>query len=100
MLVCVPVEETGDDADFGPYLAAARGHVTGTTRLRPASEATTVRAEGGEVLLSDGPYAETREVIAGVDLVEAPDLDAAIALASLHPAVLGGGAIEIRPVWK
>jgi len=64
--------------------------------LRPYSTATTVRVRDGEVLLADGPFAETREVIAGYDIIECADLDQAIKIAADHPAAQGG-VIEIRP---
>ena len=69
-----------------------------TARLRPPADATTVRVADDEVLLGDGPFARTEEYIAGVDLVEADDLDEAIALAAKHSATLGGGTVEVRPV--
>jgi hypothetical protein len=68
-------------------------------RLRPISDATTVRMRGDEVLLSDGPFAETKEFIAGYDLIECEDLDEAIEVASKHP-VAKYGAIEVRPFWE
>jgi hypothetical protein len=68
-------------------------------RLRPVSDATTVRLRGGEVLLADGPFAETKEQIAGYDLIDCADLDEAIEIASKHP-VAGFGAIEVRPFWQ
>ncbi len=66
--------------------------------LRPYTDATTVRVRGGEVLLGDGPFAETKEVIAGYDVIECADLDEAIAIAAKHP-VAQGGVIEIRPFY-
>ena len=57
--------------------------------------ATTVRVRNGEVLLSDGPFAETKEIVAGYDLLEAPDLDTAIDYASRHP-VAAIGSLEVR----
>lgn len=69
-----------------------------TALLRPPSDATTVRARGDEVLLDDGPFARTEHYVAGVDLVEAADLDEAIALAAQHSAAGGGGPVEVRPV--
>ena len=69
-----------------------------TARLRPPADATTVRVVGDEVHLGDGPFARTEEYIAGLDLVEADDLDEAIALAAKHSAALGGGTVEVRPV--
>jgi hypothetical protein len=67
-------------------------------RMRPISDATTVRNRDGEVLLSDGPFAETREHIAGYDLIECADLDEAIDIAAKHP-VAYFGAVEVRPMW-
>lgn len=67
-------------------------------QLRSPSDATTVRVRGGETLLTDGPFAETREQIAGFDLIECVDLDEAIDVAMKHP-VASFGMIEIRPVW-
>ena len=60
------------------------------SRLRPVSDATTVQVRGGEVLLSDGPFAETKEQIGGFDLIECKDLDEAIEVASKHPAAKFG----------
>ena len=67
-------------------------------RLRPVSDATTVRIRDGELLLSDGPFAETKEQMGGYDLIECADLDEAIEVASKHP-VAKFGSIEVRPVW-
>jgi hypothetical protein len=64
--------------------------------LRPYYDATTVRVRSGEVLLGDGPFAETKEVIAGYDIIDCPGLDEAIAIAARHP-LASRGAIEIRP---
>ena len=76
----------------------ARGvRVTGN-RLQPVTDATTVRVSGGEVLISDGPFAETREQIGGFDLLECADLDEALEIAAKHP-VATIGTIEIRPFW-
>ena len=69
------------------------------SRLRPVSDATTVRLRGGEVVLSDGPFAETKEQIAGFDLIECQDLDEAVEVASKHPAATFG-AVEVRPFWE
>jgi hypothetical protein len=69
------------------------------SRLRPVSDATTVRVRDGEVLLGDGPFAETKEQIGGFDLIECKDLDAAIEVASKHPGAKFG-TIEVRPLWE
>jgi hypothetical protein len=66
-------------------------------QLRPVSDATTVRMRG-EVLVADGPFAETKEQIAGFDVIECADLDEAIEVASKHP-VARFGSIEVRPFW-
>ena len=66
-------------------------------RLRPSAEAVTVRVRGGEVLLSDGPFADTKEQVGGFELVECTDLDQAIEVASGHPCAQW--AVEIRPFW-
>ena len=67
-------------------------------RLRPTSDATTVRVRDGEVLVSDGPFAETAEQIGGFDLVECPDRETALAIAAKHPAA-PHLSIEVRQVW-
>jgi hypothetical protein len=68
------------------------------SRLRPASAATMVRVRDNETLVSDGPFAETKEHILGFDLIECDDLDAAIAVAAKHPAATFG-SVEVRPLW-
>jgi hypothetical protein len=66
--------------------------------LAPPSAATTIRVRDGELLVSDGPFAETKEVIVGYDLLECADLDEAIEVASKHP-MAWAGMIELRPFW-
>jgi hypothetical protein len=66
--------------------------------LEDPSTATTVRVRDGEVLLSDGPFAETKEIVAGYDRLEAPDLETAVDYAGRHP-VAAIGALEVREVW-
>ena len=77
----------------------ARGVRRSGSLLRPAADATTVRVSGEEVLLTDGPFAEAKEQIAGYEVVECEDLDEAIEVASKHPATRFG-AIEVRPFWE
>jgi len=67
-------------------------------QLQHVSTATTVRTNGAEVLVADGPFAETKEVILGYDVIECADLDEAIFAASRHPVALNGGVVEVRPV--
>jgi hypothetical protein len=68
-------------------------------RLRPAAEAKTVSMHDGTLLVRDGPLAETKEGVAGYDVVECADFDEAIEIASKHAAAKFG-TIEIRPVWQ
>ena len=75
-----------------------RGVVRGGERLRPTSDATTVRVRHGQTLVVDGPYAETKEQIAGFDVLECKDLDEAIEVASKHP-MAWTGVLELRPFW-
>jgi hypothetical protein len=64
--------------------------------LHPASSATVVRSSGGEVSMTDGPYAETKEQMGGFWVIEAPDLDAALAWAG-KAAAASEGPVEVRP---
>ncbi|TDF95003.1 MULTISPECIES: YciI family protein [Arthrobacter] len=75
-----------------------RGVTRHGDRLRPVQDATTVTVREGEVLVSDGPFAETKEWIAGYDVISCADLDEAVEVASKHP-MAKFGKIEIRPVW-
>jgi hypothetical protein len=77
----------------------ARGVRVLGNRLRPVSDATTVTAHAGEVVVADGPFAETKEQIAGFDVLECADLDEAIEVASRHPAARFG-TLELRPFWE
>ena len=67
-------------------------------QLEEPETATTVRVSDGETLITDGPFAETKEALAGYLLFEADDLDAALALAARIPAARLGGAVEVRPI--
>ena len=68
-------------------------------RLRPSARATTVRVRQGETLVSDGPFAETKDLVGGVVALDCADLDEAIAIAAGHPWA-HRGCVEIRPVWE
>ena len=78
--------------------AVARGVLRSGERLRPTTDATTVRVSEGEVVVSDGPFAETKEQMGGFYIVECNDLDEAIAIAAMIPAATSG-VIEVRPIW-
>jgi hypothetical protein len=68
------------------------------SRLRPVSEAATVRVRDGQEIVSDGPFAETKEQVGGYDIIECADLDEAIEVAAKHP-VAGFGSVEVRPLF-
>jgi hypothetical protein len=83
----------------GEYFAIREDpRVYGGARLQPVTAATTVRVQDGEMLVSDGPFADTKEVFGGYYLFEADDLDAAIEIAGRIPAARLGGSVEIRPI--
>lgn len=81
---------------FTEELTAAGAMVAGDA-LEPSSTATTVRVRDGETITTDGPFAETKEVLLGFYIVEAEDLDEAIAWAAKIPSA-EVGSIEVRPV--
>jgi hypothetical protein len=89
---------TAEYAEFGKTMAE-RGVLQGGERLRPTSDATTVRVRNGEVLATDGPFAETKEQLAGFYAVDCKDLDEAIEVASKIPGARDG-SIEVRPIWE
>jgi hypothetical protein len=77
----------------------ARGLFQAGEALAPTSTATTVRLVDGEVIATDGPFAETKEALGGFYLIEARDLDEAIEIAAKIPAA-AFGSIEVRPIWE
>lgn len=83
--------------DFTKSIVQA-GQFKGGARLRPVSAASTVRVRDGKVLITDGPFAETREQLGGYYLVEAKHLDEALAIAARIPGAQHG-SIEVRPLW-
>ena len=74
------------------------GNFKAGDRLQPTTTATTVRIRDGKTLTTDGPFAETREQLGGYYLVEAKDLDTALAIAAKIPGARFG-SIEVRPIW-
>jgi len=102
MFVCTDTEPDTDhenepDIDEWVDVHDASGQRLQGMALAPKSTATTIRVRNGQLLVSDGPFAETKEVICGFDLLECADLDEAIAVARAHP-MARGGRIEIRPL--
>jgi hypothetical protein len=113
MLVCIDRPADADPGEIGRPVGAApdeidvdawvdemdsRGVRLLGERIRPGSDSTAVRVRGGEVLLTDGPYAETKDLIAGFDVIECADLDEAVEIASKHP-MARDGVLELRPFW-
>jgi len=89
-------QDLNQECVAGVERLSASGHYLGGQPLQPTGTATTVRVRDGETLISDGPFAETKEQLAGFYLLEAHDLNEALQLASrIPPARLG--SIEVRP---
>jgi len=102
MFVCTDPEPDTDTShlpDIDDWVAEndATGRRLQGSELAPTSAATTVRVRNGEVLIADGPFAETKEAIVGFDLLECADLDEAIEAARTHP-MARIGRLEIRPL--
>ena len=74
------------------------GNYKGGERLRPVAMATTVRVRDGKALVTDGPFAETREQLGGYYLIDATNLDEATAIAAKIPGARYG-SVEVRPIW-
>jgi hypothetical protein len=93
------LNEDEQKAVFGEYMAISElPGVRSGNQLQPAETATTVRVEDGRTLTTDGPFAETKDLLGGYYLLEADDLDAAIEVAARIPAARMGGTVEVRPV--
>ena len=86
-----------DYAEFTKSVVQS-GRFKAADRLRPVSTATSVRVRDGKPMITDGPFAETREQLGGSYLVDAKDLDEAIEIAARIPSSKYG-TIEIRPIW-
>ena len=100
MFVCTDTEPETDESqvpDIHAWVAEndANGRRVEGSVLAPPTSATTVRVRGGELLVADGPFAETKEVIVGFDILECADLDEAIEVVRRHPMAYGG-RIELR----
>jgi hypothetical protein len=79
----------------------ARPYVTGWARLHADESATTLRNDEGKTLLTDGPFIESKEYLVGLIMIEADNLDGALAIArELQDATTGGGSMEVRPVFE
>ena len=93
------LSETEQQAVLGEYYAiSGLPETVDAAQLQPGSTATTVRVENGAALTTDGPFAETKEVLGGYYLVDVSDLDAALEIAARIPAARMGGSVEVRPI--
>ena len=109
LMCCIDEEAWGamdpsarDDVmrDYGSLIEdlVKRGRYVSGGRLRSAGTATTVRQKGGRTVLTDGPFAETKEQLGGYHVVECADIDEAIAVAQRIPTLRVGGTVEVRPL--
>jgi hypothetical protein len=91
---------TAEELDAGAWVEETdrRGVRLLGSRIHPPEDATTVRVKDGAPLITDGPFAETKEQICGFDIIDCADLDEAIEIAAKHP-VARFGMIEVRPFW-
>ena len=96
-----PEEQAATFAEYGVFMEemGTRGVLLGGERLRPTTDATTVRVHDGETITSAGPFAETKEQIGGYFVVDCKDLDEAIEIAAKIPGAKFG-SIEVRPIWE
>jgi len=101
MMAASPAEAQAMTEEYDVFAQdmATRGVLQGGERLRPTTDATTVQVRDGAVLSADGPFAETKEQIAGYFLVDCTDIDEAIEVAAKIPAARFG-SIEVRPIWE
>jgi hypothetical protein len=105
LMVCVDKSESVETTPGGMSIDEwvdeldARGARLHGDQLRPPGDAKTVRVRGGSVMVTDGPFVETKEQMGGYDVIEAADVDEAIEIASKHP-VARFGMIEVRPFME
>src|SRR5687767_7608275 len=86
--------------EYGAWVqsAARSGHYVSGAKLKGIASSTTLRANDGKPVITDGPFAETREQLGGYHVLECKDLDEALALAGRIPTLAAGGTIEVRPL--
>ena len=92
-----PDTDPAPETEIDDWFAQIKDRWVMGERLRPLSDATTVRVRSGDLLITDGPFTESKEWIVGYDLLECQDIDQAIDYVSRHP-MARHGRIEIRPV--
>ena len=94
-------EQSAVRQEYGDFAQRMResGKLLGGGELQPTDRATTVRAKDGETILTDGPYAETKEAFGGYFVVETESIDEAVELAKQLPPSSPRGGVEVRPVY-
>ena len=101
------VDENMSEAEMGQLMEAygrfgaeieAAGVMLSSDRLHPVASASTVRVRDGKAMITDGPFAETKEALGGYYLIDVPDLDQANAWAAKIPSATYG-SVEVRPIW-
>jgi hypothetical protein len=102
LLINVPADAPAEPEMLHRHMAfaegaAARGKLVGGDQLSDVSTATTLRRQGSETMVTDGPHAETKEFLGGYYIIDAADLDEAIEIARGVP-LNDGGSVEIRPI--
>ena len=93
------MSDTEREAVTAEFTVLAKDTRTVTAaQLQPVETATSVRVVGGKTLMTDGPFADTKEVLGGLYLIDAANLDEAVELAARIPVARLGGVVEVRPV--
>jgi hypothetical protein len=93
------LSEEERESILGEYMALMQEPgVLGAEQLQPPESATTVRVADGKTLTTDGPFANTKEILGGLYLLDAGNLDRALEIAARIPAARMGGAVEVRPL--
>jgi hypothetical protein len=95
-----PSGETAEDEEGFPWVddLEARGKWVTGDQLAPPRRARSIRVRGGKTMITDGPFAETKEAIGGFDLLECDSLEEAVEIAATHP-IAQMGTVEVRPLW-
>lgn len=93
-------ERDGIMQEYGEVIRSmsSSGHYVTGAKLKATSAATTVREKNGKPVITDGPFAETKEQLGGYHVLECKDLDEAIAMARRIPTLRAGGTVEVRPL--
>jgi hypothetical protein len=87
-----------EEDNIQEWVGSLGSHAVDGDRLRPAREAVTVRRRDGVVSVTDGPFTESKELIAGFDIIDVPDQATAIEIAGRHP-MARFGRVEVREFW-